>query len=352
MNKKLSAIFIIFVLSFESQNLLAQDASSSIQNNANPQATRVIKFAGCDWFVKSGYWGPGPNHFSDSEGSVWVDEQGRLHLKIRQVGTTWYCAEVYTTQFTTYGEHRFLVDGRIDLLDRNIVLGLFIYANDTSEIDIEFSRWGDPNFAKVGSFTVQPWTTVGNTERFICHLDSAKSTHFFNWQADSVTFASMHGYYPGDPPSPNYYIHRWTYKGKDTPKSSANLRTHINYWLNRGDRPLDIRTLEVIITDVVQPLSQGAPIPEQPPQQFNLLQNYPNPFAGRTTIQYWLKNPEFVSLDIFNLTGQKIGTLVNSYHAAQKHEIDFNAENLPAGLYFYRLHGQTFSQSEKMILFR
>lgn len=352
MHKKLSKIFIIFILSFESQNLPAQNVLANIQNNANPQATRVITFAGCDWYVKSGFWGPGPNNFSDSEESVWVDDQGRLHLKIRQIGTTWYCAEVYTTQFTTYGEHRFLVDGRIDQLDRNIVLGLFTYSNDASEIDIEFSRWGDPNFAKVGSFTVQPWETTGNCERFICHLDSAKSTHYFNWQPDSVTFASMHGHFLSEPPAPNYYIYHWTYQGKDTPRSSNNLRTHINYWLNRGDRPLDIRTLEVIITNVVQPLVQHVSPPDNPPQQFNLLQNYPNPFAGTTKIEYWLKNSEFVTLNIFNLTGQKVATLINNFNRADNHQVQFSAWDFPAGVYLYQIQGESFSQTKKMILIR
>jgi hypothetical protein len=319
---------------------------------AQTPPTRTISFADCAWYVKSGYWGPGPNHFSDSDQSVWLDELGRLHLKIRQQGNTWYCTEVYTTEFTSYGEHRFLVDGRIDLLDRNIVLGLFTYASDASEIDIEFSRWGDPNFARVGSFTVQPWDIPGNCERFICHLDSAKTTHYFNWQPDSVTFASLHGHYLGDPPAPNYYIHRWTYKGKDIPSSANNLRTHINYWLNRGDRPLDPRALEIIITHVVQPLSQSVPKNDPPPQQFNLLQNYPNPFAGTTTIHYWLPQPEPVRIDIFNLSGQPVTTLINNDYLSDHHQLEFNAENLPAGIYFYRIQGATFQQTQKMILIR
>ncbi len=315
-------------------------------------ATRVIKFAGCDWFVKSGYWGPGPNYFSDSDSSVWVDGQGRLHLRIRQEGTTWYCAEVYTTQFTRYGEHRFLVEGRIDMLDRNIVLGLFVYSSDASEIDIEFSRWGNPNYSKVGSFTVQPWETPGNVERFICHLDSAKSTHYFNWQPDSITFASMHGHYLEAPPTTNHYIHRWTYRGKDNPSTTNQLRTHINYWLNRGDRPLDIRTLEVIITDVIQPLATSDTATVTPPMQFNLLQNYPNPFRETTTIQYWLQRPVAVRIEVFNLAGQRVALLLNGNGSSDQHAIEFHADHLPAGVYFYRLQSEQLSETKKMMLIR
>lgn len=327
-------------------------ASATLMAVPPTAATRVIKFSGCDWFVKSGYWGPGPNYFSDSDSSVWVDGQGRLHLRIRQEGTTWYCAEVYTTQFTRYGEHRFLVDGRIDMLDRNIVLGLFVYSSDASEIDIEFSRWGNPNSAKVGSFTVQPWETPGNVERFVCHLDSAKSTHYFNWQPDSITFASMHGHYLEAPPTTNHYIHRWTYRGKDNPSTANQLRTHINYWLNRGDRPLDIRTLEVIITQVVQPLAASDTSTVTRPMQFNLLQNYPNPFSDATTIPYWLPHPGEVKIEIFNVAGQRVASFLNRSGTNQTNEIQFHAEHLPAGVYFYRMQSERFSLTKKMTLSR
>lgn len=342
---------LIFLMISIPQNLWCQSTIDGSFNSALHDGTRTIRFAGCDWSVKSGFYGPGPNYFSDSDSSVWVDARGRLHLRIRQEGNIWYCAEVYTTRFTTYGEHRFLVEGRIDMLDRNIVLGLFVYSSDESEIDIEFSRWGNPNWAKVGSFTVQPYQTPGNLERFICHLDSAKSTHYFNWQPDSVIFASMHGHYLGAPPGPNYYIHRWTYKGKSTPKSSNNLRTHINYWLFNRARPLDIRTLEVIITDVRQPLTQSVPQTEPLPIKFNLFQNYPNPFSSTTTIQYWLNHPGPVTLEIFNLSGQRV-KLLSHYGHADKNELDFQADDLPSGTYLYRLRSETFSQTRKMVVTR
>ena len=346
-------IFLLIILTIIFINPVTWHYLPAQEHNSNT-STRTITFAGCDWNVRSGYWGPGPNHFSDSAESVWVDDQGRLPLKIRQVGATWYCAEVYSTQFTTYGEHRFLVDSRIDLLDRNIVLGLFTYSNDASEIDIEFSRWGDPNYAQVGSFTVQPWTTAGNCERFICHLDSAKSTHYFNWQPDSVTFASMHGHYLGDPPAPNHYIHRWTYQGKDTPRNSNNLRTHINYWLNRGDRPLDIRTLEVIITHVVQPLSQSVPNDDQPPRQFNLLQNYPNPFDQMTRIPFLADVGQQVQLKIYDLLGKLIfastltpsGAMTNVF---QWDGSDESGKKVASGVYFYQLDGIEKSETKKLI---
>lgn len=351
MNQKISILGILLLIAFQAHGVGRPDHSRRFQDQA---ALRTIQFAGCTWNVRGNYGGPGPNYFSDSETSVWVDDQGRLHLKIRQVGTTWYCAEVYTTQFTTYGEHRFLVDGRIDLLDRNIVLGLFTYADDAHEIDIEFSRWGDPNYARVGSFTVQPWSTVGNSQSFVCHLDSAKSTHYFNWQPDSITFASMHGHHLGTPPSPSHYIQRWTYNGPNTPRSSDHLRTHINYWLFQGVRPLDIRTLEVIITDLVQPLTQGVSHPPQPPPRFELFQNYPNPFTGTTWIPFQMDFEQNLRLKIYDLLGHQVFAAALTPATGAKNLLpwdgrDAAGQKVSSGIYYYQLEGMGKSVTRKLI---
>jgi len=137
----------------------------TIEVNTNTHSgsftTRIIEFAGQQWYVKSGCargpGGPGGNCWSDSEESVWVDESGQLHLKIREVGGTWYCAEVYTTEYTQYGMHRFYTIGRLDLLNENVVAAPFLYANDTTEIDIEFTRWGVPELSYNAQYVVQPW---------------------------------------------------------------------------------------------------------------------------------------------------------------------------------------------------
>jgi hypothetical protein len=57
---------------------------------------RTIQFSGALWYVKSHSTpvGPGPNYFSDSPCNVWVDAQGRLHLKITREEGRWLCAEV------------------------------------------------------------------------------------------------------------------------------------------------------------------------------------------------------------------------------------------------------------------
>ncbi len=316
-------------------------------------SARTIHFAGVDWHVKGGGpWGPGPNYWSDSEQSVWLDDSGRLHLKIRKENNIWYCAEVNTMDYTTYGEHRFLVEGQVDRMDRNIVLGLFVYADDTHEIDIEYAKWGDPNKEDVGSYTVQPYTTSGNQHTFASPLDSAKSTHFFDWQPANVSFGSMQGLYYGAPPSPNDYIEQWVYSGGDIPSSRDNLHTHINLWLMNGAPPTDLSVLEIIITDVIQPLTTSALEKNAPSLSlsgFSLFSNYPNPFNAATTINYQLSLFCHVQVTVYNTLGQKVAELVNREQKAGRYNVDFDASGLPGGLYFYVLRVGNTSKTGKMI---
>ena len=319
-------------------------------------AQRIIHFAGVDWQVKDGGpWGPGPNYWSGSDQSVWVDAQNRLHLKIRKENGRWYSAEVNTTEYTRYGEHRFLVEGMIDKMDKNIVLGLFVYASDTQEIDVEYSKWGVEDKTDVGSYTVQPYTTAGNQHSFESPLDSAKTTHFFDWQPGYVSFGSMHGHYYGAPPSSNYYIEQWVYHGSDIPKQEDNLHTHLNLWLLNGQAPLDLSVVEVVITDVVQPLSTSLLNEDesrQIPNRFELKQNFPNPFNPATRIEYKMAREAEVRLTVFNTLGQQIAVLVDAKQNAGSHRVTFEGAHWPSGVYYYRLQAGKRSETRKMLLLR
>ncbi len=85
---------------------------------------------------------------------------------------------------------------------------------------------------------------------------------------------------------------------------------------------------------------------------FHLANNYPNPFNPSTTIKYEIGNSNFVSLKVFNSLGEKIETLVNDNKVAGVHEIQFNANGLSSGIYFYSLQVGNFIETKKMILMK
>jgi len=85
-------------------------------------------------------------------------------------------------------------------------------------------------------------------------------------------------------------------------------------------------------------------------QQFILHNNYPNPFNPATTMSYTLANPGHVSLYVYNSTGQKIATLVDTHMSAGEHSAKFDGRGLASGMYFYRFEAGGFEKSGKMIL--
>lgn len=87
-------------------------------------------------------------------------------------------------------------------------------------------------------------------------------------------------------------------------------------------------------------------------KEFKLYQNYPNPFNPSTNIEYTLPNAANVKIEVFNITGQKIKTLINRYENAGLHSVKFDAADLPSGIYFYRLISGQFENTKKMILLR
>lgn len=83
-----------------------------------------------------------------------------------------------------------------------------------------------------------------------------------------------------------------------------------------------------------------------------LEQNYPNPFNPGTIISFSIPNSGFTQLKIYDVLGIEINSLVNEYKQSGNYDIEFNAENLPTGIYFYRLISGNYSDTKKMILLK
>jgi hypothetical protein len=85
---------------------------------------------------------------------------------------------------------------------------------------------------------------------------------------------------------------------------------------------------------------------------FILHQNYPNPFNPTTNIQYTISNRQFISIKIFDVLGIEIETLANEEKPSGTYEINWNAENLPSGVYFYKFQAGAHFETKKMILMK
>jgi hypothetical protein len=88
------------------------------------------------------------------------------------------------------------------------------------------------------------------------------------------------------------------------------------------------------------------------PTDYRLDQNYPNPFNPSTTIRFALPTPDHVTLKIYNLLGKEIASLADGYLAAGEYKVDWQAADLPSGVYFYRLQSGTFNTTRKLLLLK
>jgi hypothetical protein len=86
------------------------------------------------------------------------------------------------------------------------------------------------------------------------------------------------------------------------------------------------------------------------PDKFELNQNYPNPFNPTTMLSYNLKVDGNVKLTVFNLVGQSVRTLVDGFQKAGYYEVNFDANDLPAGIYLYKLQVGDYSSVKRMTL--
>ena len=219
--------------------------------NAQNHHTRIINFGGVDWYVRNGVGNPANNNWSDSYKSVWVDEENRLHLKIRKINKTWHSAEIRSVHPTAYGEHRFFISSNVDKLDKNIVAAVFLYKDDTHEMDIEFSKWGfdiNPN----SQFVVQP-ELHQNMHRFDMNLSGSYTTHIIDWQKEIIKFKSIYGHHLNNPKN-HFLINEWAYNNKQL-IDDQKYRIHINLWLVNNLPPTDKKEAELILSSIDTPIS-------------------------------------------------------------------------------------------------
>mgnify|MGYP001224698770 FL=1 len=86
------------------------------------------------------------------------------------------------------------------------------------------------------------------------------------------------------------------------------------------------------------------------PEKFTISQIYPNPFNPITTISYSIPTSQHVVLNIYNLKGEKIETLVNGFHSLGNYYIDWNASDVASGIYLVQLKGTDNLSTKKIFL--
>lgn len=88
------------------------------------------------------------------------------------------------------------------------------------------------------------------------------------------------------------------------------------------------------------------------PEGYKLNQNYPNPFNPVCKINYQIPNSGMVELNVYDIIGKKVASLVSGYQESGSHLVEFNGSSLSSGVYFYKLQSGNFSETRKMLLIK
>jgi len=247
-------------------------------------SARNISWSGYNWWVRTSGGapqGPGPNIFSDSLETVFVDANDDLHLRIHQEGGKWVGAEIDNHVSLGYGTYEWEVSSRYDLFATNVVGGLFTYIDPASvgngihEIDIEFTKaWGTANLYH----TTHGPGTPDPSWNYQQALTGDYTTHRFTWRPDSITWGSYNGHVAGvdnppfpiveQRPGPNFgdpAVH--TYTGPIVPQD-VNEIPIINFWMF-GDNVSNVGPPGGQMQEMIIHSFTYTPLPEEPSADFD-----------------------------------------------------------------------------------
>jgi hypothetical protein len=234
-------------------------------------------FSGHQWRYKNAAnpVGPGPNRFSGTTDFAWVDSAGRLHLKIAKKNNQWTCSEVISTKVFGYGTYIMTCESDVSTFNENAVFGFFTWdsysfqTQANSEIDVEFSRWGNAADTNLIGYSAQPvwFSTPGPYPERTYHPKVATKymkkpmTYMMKWTADSVHWESYEGAnYPG-----TNLVSFWTFTKNNIPRKkiegpnvsneiiipapSDSTNVRFNMWLLNGAAPSNGQEHEIIVSN-------------------------------------------------------------------------------------------------------
>lgn len=319
-----------------------REASASCPAQCPSPATwsQPFSFAGLTWERKSGCGGPGPNCWASANVELVPGEGVRLRLS--RVQNRWYAAEIRTTAPAPCGAYSFYMVGRTDLLDPNVVLGVFLYDDAAGslgdpcpdELDLESSRFGDPA-APNGHFVSYASGACGPADLgdFSYALGGTYATHQIDWAPGSVSFRMMHGHRLA-PDLPEHVIGERSFVSPLVP-AAGGMRLHVNLWAFAGNAPTDQKEVEVVIRDIVAtgPVLAAEISPATEPALSVRL----SPARGVVDLSFVLPAAEHARVAILDVAGRRLVTLVDGTLPAGRHLSRWEPVGIAPGVYFVRL---------------
>jgi Secretion system C-terminal sorting domain len=206
-----------------------------------------------------------------------------------------------------------------------------VFVSDTVEYKIFMT--GGP--AVLGGFDMAVFYGMLEPADTLTHIEFGELTHSFpNPFVNDTVFWSFKYFAPDTSVIDTIYSVANSVNGDGLPFPQ------VDQWNFSENFPVKINDIPVSVEN------------ESLPFQFQLSQNYPNPFNPGTSIQYTVSNQQFVSLNVYDILGNEVATLVNEEKSAGSYEVIFDGTKLTSGVYIYTFQTGEFVSTKKMILLK
>jgi len=205
------------------------------------------------------------------------------------------------------------------------------------------------------------WPDVGRLDSLLIARNSSGS-HYFNGEMDELSIWNKAlspvqiNTVMSDTLSPAYYastdsnlVGYWRFdefEDLGIGTAGADDIRDLSAWGNHGDAEGNPQLVPSgILVGVENELTSN-------PDQFQLYQNFPNPFNPSTKIGYSIQKGGFVTVKVYDVLGNEVATIVSEEKPAGEYEVDFNGTRLTSGVYFYQLKAGSSIKTKKMILMK
>ncbi|HWQ47537.1 MAG TPA: glycoside hydrolase family 16 protein [Methanosarcina sp.] len=150
----------------------------------------LLSWKGQNWDLTSGYANPGNNYWNNT--GAWIDDQNRLHLTIVNDDGRWKSTMLSSQRRYHYGTFTWTVDSPVFTFDENSVVGLCTYLDDSHELNIINSRWGENNGNQLW-YNVEPSKIEGNSKAYMVpsSIIYTNITYRIEWKPTYVRFTSI-----------------------------------------------------------------------------------------------------------------------------------------------------------------
>ena len=236
---------VLFLASNDNLGISSQNTSLRTERVVPGGATTyplngIIYWKGQGWYLPEGQLDPGNNYWDNTGNGVWIDDQNRLHLTVKNDNGTWNCTMVNSQNKYLYGTFTWTIASPVYTFDKNCVVGLFTYLDDNHELDIETTRWGNRRGNNLW-YSVQPYVIEGNMQGYHVpsSIDGTNTTYRLDWQPNYIRFTASE--------ADGTVISDFNYTNvSGIPKNPQGVV--MNLWLNDAP-PSDGKNIELIISD-------------------------------------------------------------------------------------------------------